>query len=582
MAKPRRYIDATLPLDSDATVSLVRDSAKKSLISVSDLVKELQSLPKACDIIPASATNLTECALYEIQQLQQEECSSINSESYYDEKKQNYCEDALDDGFFICDLAVVQRKLHAWRKMFPRIKPFFALKCNPDPMVAGILGLEINREIVGFDCASPAEISLALQSCLFTNEENITRHNNGTKRCIYANPQRSISDLDTSLDLNVRTLTFDGKEELHKVKAAYLRRVQNWMEKNAPAESPEEDKPQPPEMVLRLLVPDGCSSVPLGEKFGAAPNDVKQLTELACELGLPVIGVSFHCGSGCHDPESYAVAIKIAKDAISTIEHTLEEHVKKCHDKNEIEDDEKNHYKIKHTKCTLLDIGGGFPGIDGFGADNHRFSGLCPSSKARENISNADEYGVDQESTLKIARVVTPLIDELFPLGCPVKASNSSQNIHVISEPGRYFVEEAFALCSRIYSCKTSKGENGQEINHYWIAQGVDGVFKDVILADEIFKPVGLSLRQSVDVDDSSSINDEEQERMFESVVHGPSGEDYDIVCKNCFLPALKEGDFLVFDCMGAYTISIAALSAKIPIRYVLGGAHIKVSCDSC
>ena len=45
-------------------------------------------------------------------------------------------EDALDDGFILCDLTVIERKLSAWRELFPRIKPFYAVKCNPNPMVA--------------------------------------------------------------------------------------------------------------------------------------------------------------------------------------------------------------------------------------------------------------------------------------------------------------------------------------------------------------------------------------------------------------------------------------------------------------
>jgi diaminopimelate decarboxylase len=44
-------------------------------------------------------------------------------------------QDSLDDGFFLCDLGVVIRKLQVWRQLFPRIKPFFAVKCNPDKMV---------------------------------------------------------------------------------------------------------------------------------------------------------------------------------------------------------------------------------------------------------------------------------------------------------------------------------------------------------------------------------------------------------------------------------------------------------------
>ena len=42
-------------------------------------------------------------------------------------------------------------------------------------------------------------------------------------------------------------------------------------------EQSDEDEPLPPQMILRLVVPDGHSSVPLGEKFGAPPDRVEPL-----------------------------------------------------------------------------------------------------------------------------------------------------------------------------------------------------------------------------------------------------------------------------------------------------------------
>ena len=79
-------------------------------------------------------------------------------------------------------------------------------------------------------------------------------------------------------------------------------------------------------MILRILVPNTNSTVPLGEKFGVDPMHVQRLTEKALELGLDVILVSFHCGSGNHDPNSYKEAILIAKSCIDDINVVLKEH----------------------------------------------------------------------------------------------------------------------------------------------------------------------------------------------------------------------------------------------------------------
>ena len=90
-------------------------------------------------------------------------------------------------------------------------------------------------------------------------------------------------------------------------------------------------------------------------------------------------------------------------------------------------------------QCRLLDIGGGYPGLDGSEGEYGRFIGKnasCPEDKTKS----------DDETTAEIASVVTPLLDELFPEG--------DNQVNAISEPGRYFVQAAFALCSRIYSVR--------------------------------------------------------------------------------------------------------------------------------
>mmetsp|Transcript_43348 Transcript_43348/g.131869 ORF Transcript_43348/g.131869 Transcript_43348/m.131869 type:complete len:120 (-) Transcript_43348:2790-3149(-) len=85
-------------------------------------------LPLRYDVIPATVHGLKECVMHQIRRLDRRalslSCLTLDEE------------DALDDGFLMCDLSVVEAKLWAWRRMFPRIKPFYALKCNPDVMVA--------------------------------------------------------------------------------------------------------------------------------------------------------------------------------------------------------------------------------------------------------------------------------------------------------------------------------------------------------------------------------------------------------------------------------------------------------------
>jgi len=376
------------------------------------------NLPLPFDIIPEHVTNLKECAAHQIRTLLAREEDDPASLTRTDE-------DCLDDGFCLCDLAVPLRKLQAWRHMFPRITPFYALKCNPDPMVAAVLSQQ--RES-GFDCASVAELELAQTSlkkqevCYQNSSSSSSRENSNARRnfrIVYANPQRAEKDLDSALTMfdPAPPLTFDGPEELYKIHDAHQKHMERWRKKNLDnRKNPSSKPPPPPDLILRLLVPDEHSSVPLGEKFGATGDShIAALIDTCLELELPVIGVSFHCGSGNHDPGSFATAIRLAHAALQIINEKLQAAALASSGR-------------QHRDCWLLDIGGGYPGFDGVLGDHGRFCGT--QLRRPLETPQADET----ETTLKIAQLVTPLVDELFPVNS--NRNNKHDNMRIISEPG--------------------------------------------------------------------------------------------------------------------------------------------------
>ncbi|KAJ1938548.1 Ornithine decarboxylase, partial [Kickxella alabastrina] len=63
-----------------------------------------------------------------------------------------------EDAFFVADLGEVQRQFVQWTQLLPRVQPFFAVKCNPDPLVVKLMA----RLGAGFDCASKAELQQVL------------------------------------------------------------------------------------------------------------------------------------------------------------------------------------------------------------------------------------------------------------------------------------------------------------------------------------------------------------------------------------------------------------------------------------
>lgn len=164
----------------------------------------------------------------------------------------------------------------------------------------------------GFDCASKAEIDLALQTGIDPN------------RIIYAQPCKTKSYLRYAKEVGVKQMTFDNADELYKIKATF----------------------PDAELYLRILTDDSTSLCRLSMKFGASMDVAQQLLELAHQLELKVVGVSFHVGSGAEDPRAFLKAVEDARlvfDQASAIGHEM------------------------HT----LDVGGGFSG-DTF----EKFSGI--------------------------------------------------------------------------------------------------------------------------------------------------------------------------------------------------------------
>lgn len=172
-----------------------------------------------------------------------------------------------------------------------------AVKCNPDPEVLRLMAQLGN----GFDCASKAEIDLALQTGI------------DPSRIIYAQPCKTKSYLRYAAEVGVKQMTFDNADELYKIKATF----------------PEA------ELYLRILTDDSTSLCRLSMKFGASMDLARPLLELAYKLDLKVVGVSFHVGSGAEDAQAFTKAVQ---DARMVFDHAEE---------------------IGHELHTL-DVGGGF------------------------------------------------------------------------------------------------------------------------------------------------------------------------------------------------------------------------------
>lgn len=384
----------------------------------------------------------------------------------------------LDKGqysaFYLVNLGAVVEKFLQWKKYMPRVRPMYAVKSNPD--------INIIRALhylgTGFDCASQAELEEV--KSIGAKAENI----------IYANPCKGKEHILYAKQHGFDTMTFDNAAELDKIIALH------------PAAK----------LVIRILPDDRYSLMPFGSKFGASFDESCKLIQRCKELGANLIGVSFHVGSGCYSSQAWHDAIRLARRVFDAAQEA-------------------------GYKMTLLDIGGGYPGVD--------------------------DDGMTFEETID---GVAQILDDLFPA-----------DVTVIAEPGRYFCTAAYTLAVTIISrrdrfvCRNRPqnklsfvGQDEEEEKQeqdtaaddtteqeemparevlYYLSDGLYGSFNNIVF--DHAKPLPLSMKSS--------------ENKSRSTLFGPTCDSIDVVCKDIDLPEMEIGDWLYFVNMGAYTIASAS-----------------------
>jgi ornithine decarboxylase len=162
-----------------------------------------------------------------------------------------------------------------WRQYLPHVQPFYAVKCNADKTILKWLAGRGSS----FDCASAREMYMISE--LYGGRPP-------RDRILFANPCKTPQDIEVAKALGVSQVTVDSVEEIVKMDAANYR----------------------PEVVLRLAVDDTGSSCPFGAKFGAAPAAASEIACAAKCFDMPVVGLSFHIGSGNDRPLAYSQAIQ--------------------------------------------------------------------------------------------------------------------------------------------------------------------------------------------------------------------------------------------------------------------------------
>ena len=193
----------------------------------------------------------------------------------------SHIEWGLEPGsFLITNLSVIVSQWKQWQAELPMVEPFYAVKCNPDPVILRLLASLGCK----FDCASMGEIDLVLNG--LGENQNVP-----PSSIVYANPAKMNHMIQFAAENGVRLTVFDCEDELFKI-AGLMKNNQDRFD-----------------LLLRLSTNDAKSVCVFSHKFGCPVSDAPRLLAIAKSLGLNVVGVSFHVGSGCRDAATYTEAL---------------------------------------------------------------------------------------------------------------------------------------------------------------------------------------------------------------------------------------------------------------------------------
>ncbi|XP_055597420.1 ornithine decarboxylase-like [Uranotaenia lowii] len=169
---------------------------------------------------------------------------------------------------------------------------------------------------------------------------------------------------------------------------------------------------------------------------------------------------------------------------------------------------------------SFLDIGGGFPGdkqkpIDGF------------------------------------ATAINRALNEYFP---------EELGVHIIAEPGRYYVGSAVYALTTIHGKKLIRDPTDRsQISHvmYYLNDGVFG---------SLFDWISLRALQDVDRVVPALVEVKSTQRILKTTIWGPTCDSTDIICENVDFPEHFIGDFVLFENIGAYGSTLSTSFNGFPL----------------
>jgi ornithine decarboxylase len=317
----------------------------------------------------------------------------------------------------------------------------YAVKANPHPLVLTQLW---NAGIRHFDTASLGEIEIVKN--LFPQAI-----------CHFMAPVRLPGHAKAAFEkYGVTDFVVDSEHELEKLLA-------------------ETGEPKKLRIFVRLVAQLGGALLEMSSKYGIGPPDAAALLQRVAAAGAQPC-LTFHVGSQCLSPFSYAQAIEIAQRTIA----------------------------LSGIPIAALDIGGGFP---------------------------TDYAGQEAPPYHWYFDMIKEALTTLERPGLPV-----------MCEPGRALVAQGILLVAQVVMRRNDR---------LYINDGIYGSFDEqrFVGFDEDYPARAYVLENGT----AHRLNGEK--RPFRT--YGPTCDSMDVLPRPQMLPDdIKPGDYILFDAMGAYTVS--------------------------
>ncbi|XP_035537065.1 antizyme inhibitor 1b [Morone saxatilis] len=186
------------------------------------------------------------------------------------------CEQAqVEKSAFVAgDLGALMRQHVCWQSVVPQLQPYYPVKCNSSPAVIEVLA----SLGLGFVCTNKAEVSLVLE------------HGVPPESIILSGVCKQLAHIKHAAKNNIQHLVCENEAELSKISRLH------------------------PNAKLLLQLTTQAHAAETSMAFGFSLKSCRHLLEAAKDLGVQVVGVTFHIPSSCQDlQEAYSHALSDAR-----------------------------------------------------------------------------------------------------------------------------------------------------------------------------------------------------------------------------------------------------------------------------